>query len=337
MFDNYKPSLPSAAVIFTVAATFVSFIVVVAKAFIGIEAGGEGWWRWDGREAEEYGSVVFASIFMILSLAGVVRLAQKAFLGPTDFQVGVLGGSMAMYANMALCCFLYFVSFGQEQQEMEGGYLLMSIVSVVFAFVYGAATAGLIFMVKKNSLGITSSDATDSRFESISSAQSSAHIDVMHDVWKFVSIFSVAGIALSFLLGFISLFTEEGERMREEGVVFNFLLTTAWTLLLAVGMRTLGDRSFGRSKATTESEVGFFFGCSVYFATLTLLLAFLFGGNPLGDGAPDGPSGSLLFAFSCFTSAMGYFVFGYLVSRYHISILHVNKDEVQSDYVVMGL
>ena len=191
MFDNYKPSLPSAAVIFTVIATFVSFIVVVAKAFIGIEAGGEGWWRWDGREAEEYGSVVFASIFIILSLAGVVRLAQKAFLGPTDFQVGVLGGSMAMYANMALCCFLYFVSFGQEQEEMEGGYFLMSIVSIVFALVYGAATAGLIFMVKKNSLGITSSEATDSRFESISSAQSSAHIDVMHDLWKFISIFSI--------------------------------------------------------------------------------------------------------------------------------------------------
>ena len=380
-----------------VTTTVITLLILIGKTLSSIEIDNEGRWGWDGREAEEYGPIVFTCIVLILGLLGVVRVGYKPILFlflPTtttkttnnDFQIGQLGGSLFCFTNMAILSFFTFVNMEQrendnngnnnngnngqrwldeynnnnyqqqqEREEMEEGYMekVMTITSLIIALVYGLVTVGLFILIQKNSLFITTTtnnddDTTRRRFDNINSIQSSAHSDVLMDGWKFLSLFSIVGVSVSFVCGIISvLFTEDGERMREEGNVYNFLLTCFWTLLLVIAMKIIGNKIFGRTKDTTEVQVGFFCGCLMFFAITSLLLAGLYGGwNPFDDRGGggrrqlDGVMGSLLFGYSCFTISMSYFVFGYLVFKYSVSIIHVNIDEVQSstgEYVAMVL
>ena len=324
-----------------------------------IEIDDEGKRRWDGREAEEYGVLIFNSVFMVVTVGFLAAMGITTLRAPTtSFRIGVLAGSTAMYANMALLSFFYFISFekqedeqgrrglegnnndydnnNNENDEIEEGRMqkIMSIMSLVFAFGYGIVSIIIIMSTKS----MATSQADNESFDSVNVVQSSAHTDVLADVWKFLSIFSVVATAISFVAGFVSLFTEEGDRMREEGELFNLLLISAWTILLVGGLYVLGKRSFVRHSSTSQIEVGFFAGALYFFGAASLLLAGLYGGFSIdgGRGGMEDSVGYLIFAFSCFTFAMVYLAFVSLVSRYHMSILHVNNDEVASDYVPMN-
>ena len=106
---------------------------------------------------------------------------------------------------------------------------IMSIMSLVFAFGYGIVSIIIIMSTKS----MATSQADNESFDSVNVVQSSAHTDVLADVWEFLSIFSVVATAISFVAGIVSLFTEEGDRMREEGELFNLLLISAWTILFS--------------------------------------------------------------------------------------------------------
>jgi len=341
--------------------TVVSYISILNKVVASIEIDDDGERRWDGREAEEYGVLVFAAVFMTIGMAFLVAVGFKTFRAPTGFQVGVLGGSAAMYANMALLCCFYFINFepqegedrrqlennnddyndnynNNEEDEMEEGRMqkIMLIMSLVIALVYGSISA---FILRSNFIAITQDDTQ--QLDSTKSFQSSAHVDVLADSWKFISVFSIVATFISFVLGIVSLFTEEGERMREEGNVYSFLISVTWTLLLVSALTILGNRTFGRIRSTSQTEVGFFVGTLNFFAAGALLITGLYGGFsiPFGEGnrgrGEEGSLGSLVFAFSCCAFALAYLAFASLLSRYHMSILHVNKDEIVSDYFPM--
>jgi len=335
-------------------ATLVTFIFIIAKVMVSIEIDDEGQRRWDGRDAEEYGVLVFAGIFMMVTLAFLAAMVFKLFQSPTNFRVGVLGGSTAMYANMTLLCCFYFISFetkeneqrrrrlvdnnyyyyqeDETEDEMEEGRMqkIMSTASFIFALGYGAMSALIIASTKS----IAAGQYGDHRFKSTDAVQSSAHADILNDSWIMLSVFSIITMAISFIAGFVSLFTEEGERMREEGEAYNYLLTTGWTLLIVSALRVLGNRSFSRSRDISQTEVGFFAGALYFFGAAALLTAGLYGGGG-ADRGMERPVASLIFVFSCFTFAMAYLAFGRLVMRYYTSILHVNGDEVVSEYVAM--
>lgn len=219
-----------------------------------IEIDDEGKRRWDGREAEEYGVMIFNSVFMVVTVGFLAAMGITTLRAPTtSFRIGVLAGSTAMYANMALLSFFYFISFekqedeqgrrglegnnndydnyNNENDEIEEGRMqkIMSIMSLVFAFGYGIVSIIIIMSTKS----MATSQADNESFDSVNVVQSSAHTDVLADVWKFLSIFSVVATAISFVAGIVSLFTEEGDRMREEGELFNLLLISAWTILFS--------------------------------------------------------------------------------------------------------
>lgn len=292
---------------FLAVSTLIIIIVILSKFGGNNDENGDGnndesWWEmWEGREAEERGQLMFAGVWMLLVLSFLSVAGFKTFRAPTMFRVGVLAGSMVMYANLALVvCFFFMNLEGQEEggnnnnnqdrrymeennnynnnqqreEEEEGrGQRILSIFGLVLFIAYGALSAF--------TLWISKSFAQDHGVNELEKSQSSGHVDVLADAFKHLSVFSVIGIAITFIIGFLSLFTEDAERMREEGFVYNFLLVSAFVLLIVVGLAVAGYRIFRRNPSITQLEVGFFNGCLYFFCGVTLLLAGLYGGFSL--------------------------------------------------------
>jgi len=358
----------------------ITLIVILSKIFGTLEVNDEGEREW-GREAEEYGVIVVAAIFMMTALVFLVAMWFRIPLDTNTkpFRIGLLVGSTAMYANIFLLSRLYFYNFESDEEddeqgnrrflannnnnyyndnnngngeEMEEGRMqqIMSTASLIFFFVYVLASV-LIFMIGQKFIARNEHDSSgthdalsgEAKTIEIASNAATAHADVLTDLWKSLTIFSIASTIFSIIIGFISLFGEEGERMREEGKVYNFLYTALYTLVLLSILFAMGKRTFSRKVSISEKEVGGFVGVLYFFGVGCLFLACLYGGIAVtlfnGEGAGRGmeeqSAGSLVFAFFCFTFAMAYFTFASMLSKYQLSILHVNNETVASDYVAM--
>jgi len=314
---------------------------------------GEKEWWWDGPEAEERGQLIFACVWSIIVLFFLSFVGYRTFRYPTTFRFGMLGGSLALYANLCLCICFYFINFERSEENNNGRYLqnnyqnynnyreedeegrgqkMLSVFGLVTTLLYASLSAFTIWSSAK------AAGEEDHGVDDLAESQSSAHVDVLSDAFKHLSAFSVIGVGISFLVGIISLFAEEAERMREEGEVYNFLMITGWMSLVAFGLRIAGRRVFKRSSIISQLEVGFFTGCLYFFCASAFAMASLYGGfsmEALVDGRRgglEGPSGSLLFSFVCFTFGLAYLSFAALLNKYHPSILHANRDSIESDY-----
>ena len=317
---------------------------------------GEREWWWEGPEAEERGQLIFACVWSIIVLVALSIVGYKTFRYPTTFRLGMLGGSLALYANLCLCICFYFINF-ERREENNGRYLqnnyqyynnnnnnyreedeegrgqkMLSVFGLVTTLLYASLSAFTLWSSSKVA------GEEDHGVDDLAESQTSGHVDVLSDGFRHLSAFSVIGVGISFLVGITSLFAEEGERMREEGDVYNFLMIAGWMSLVVVGLGFAGWRVFKRSPIISQLEVGFFTGCLYFFCASAFAMAGLYGGfslEALADGrrgGPEGPAGSLFFSFVCFTFGLAYLSYAVLLNKYHPSILHANRDSIESDY-----
>lgn len=317
---------------------------------------GEREWWWEGPEAEERGQLIFACVWSIFVLAALSIVGYKTFRYPTTFRLGMLGGSLALYANLCLCICFYFINY-ERREENNGRYLqnnyqyytnnnnnyreedeegrgqkMLSVFGLVTTLLYASLSAFTLWGSSK------AAGEEDHGVDDLAESQTSGHVDVLSDAFRHLSVFSVIGVGISFLVGITSLFAEEAERMREEGKVYNFLMIAGWMSLVVAGLGFAGWRVFKRSPIIGQLEVGFFTGCLYFFCASAFAMAGLYGGFSLEAlvdgrrGGPEGPAGSLFFSFVCFTFGLAYLSYAALLNKYHPSILHANRDSIESDY-----
>ena len=79
-----------------------------------------GEWWWEGPESEERGYLMFACVWSIIVLVFICLVGYRTFRYPTAFRNGVLGGSLAMYANLCLCICFYFINFEKREENNNG-------------------------------------------------------------------------------------------------------------------------------------------------------------------------------------------------------------------------
>ena len=86
------------------------------------------------------------------------------------------------------------------------------------------------------------------------------NISVFQHVWKFISILSIFTLSFQLLRVFIQFFGEHGERMREEGLVYNMFMVVLWTLVLVSVVFLVGKKVMIKKEWTNGAGVGALIG-----------------------------------------------------------------------------
>lgn len=332
---------------FIASVNFISYITILIQMFLNTQVNDEGQREWNGPGAEDFSSVLFAVVALLCVLAylsiGVYKIYKNVNESSSNIMLGRMTGSYVAYATLCMMACLHFCNFSREERqqneddgnnEMPEGYIqyLVSAISFAFALSFMFLAIGTVFAQKK----YVAYTAGGPKVEVDATAASTA-VDIFMSLFKFLSIYSIAGIALPLILCIISFFTEEGQRMREEGSVWNMLLSSLFLLSLTIGIYIVGTKIMNGNGDVCETKFTAFSTFISFFGITCILGAFIMSGFyiPIGEEwdmnrmMDDGPMGSMLLSIVLFTMGMGYLAYSYLFNTYegHVATVIVKKDE----------
>lgn len=168
--------------------------------------------------------------------------------------------------------------------------------------------------------------------------EKTGHIGMFRDVWRFASYLSIGIMSIQTLRVFIWLFGERGERMREEGLIYNTFMVVLWSLMLT------GITFFASYKAMVKKEwtdavgVGALGGCYMGLGLTFFMVFLLYCFASLDDKMEqEMPISVSISACAFFLFTLNIFL-GWLTLKYSDSILadiSENKGEACSDYHTM--
>lgn len=299
-----------------VISTMVAWIVIRFKVESLIEVDDEGNRRWDGPEAERYRLVSVASMYnlvvlVLIVVGSIVLFARKK--SSSTFSMGLVGGAMAMYANLAFLCCWYFVSFHSQEEEDENegqGRRLGNYDYSNYNYDKNGNLNYNNYNYNNNNNNYNYNQEEEEEQEGklqrmlsltsllvavvygilstvlyrTTSNQAAAKAEdtttILNDVWNFTSNFSLATVGFCFLTGFLSLFIgngngeeEEHRREEEEGATIGNFLLIAAHLLVLLGVLRVWGT---RCMATAPS--GFWVGSLLCLAAPTLFVTIVYGG-----------------------------------------------------------
>ena len=169
-------------------------------------------------------------------------------------------------------------------------------------------------------------------------AQGRAYLEVLSDAWRVIAAVTVVAILVAIAVAMIPFFIEEGERMREEGMVYNFVFIVVWLAflfgaLLVLGRRVLGVGTWG------EAQAGALNGALLFFSGLCLLLFLLYGSFRIEERhEEDGTLGGSTFSLLCLFLSVTYLTFGAGMFKYHSFVdwdISTERGGVSDDFVRM--
>jgi uncharacterized membrane protein len=95
---------------------------------------------------------------------------------------------------------------------------------------------------------------------SLSPQEKTGQIVVFQQVWKFVSTLSVVTLSFQLFRAFVQFFGEQGERMREEGLIYNMFMVVFWLLVLVSVVFLAGRKVMIKKEWTNGAGVGALIG-----------------------------------------------------------------------------
>ncbi|GFH61773.1 predicted protein [Chaetoceros tenuissimus] len=333
---------------FIASVNFISYITILVQMFLNTQVNNEGQRQWNGPGAEENSSVLFTVVALMACLTYFSVVIYKIYKNENETSsssmIGRMTGSYAAYATLCMMACLHIINFSREEREennqdnenneMPEGYIqyLVSAISFAFALSFMFLAMGTVFAQKK----YVAYTAGGQKAE-VDATSASTAVDIFKSLFKFLSVYSIVGIALPLILCIVSSFTEEGQRMREEGSIWNMLLSSLFLLSVAIGVYIVGTKIMNGNSNVCETKFGAFTAFLSFFGITCLVGATIISGFyiPIGEEwdmnrqmMEDGPMGSMFLSIALFTMGLGYLAFAYLFKTYeeHVATVFVKKD-----------
>lgn len=101
-------------------------------------------------------------------------------------------------------------------------------------------------------------------------------LDMLANFWKILSPATVITFGILLIATSLSLITEDGDRLRDEGDVFNLIAVLTWLLMTSVGLAIIGRAVLGRQSQEGTLHIGLLAGGGEYFSGLLLLVSILY-------------------------------------------------------------
>ena len=254
--------------------------------------------EWDPDFKQEEKEAVKIVICLLLLIVGCISLFVFAVFVwhetrgyKTKLSVGCFSALIFMFGQMMFLSYWYFSNFERRQMEGEGGqqrrYLnnennnnnnqnenynnnynqaqemteeellayhqkVTSSVVIVMALMYSVLSIYMYEWAKK--LPTAQSAA------SLSPQEKAGQIIVFQQVWKFISTLSVVTLSFQLFRAFVQFFGEQGERMREEGLIYNMFMVVFWLLVLVSVVFLAGRKVMIKKEWTNGAGVGALIG-----------------------------------------------------------------------------
>eukprot|EP00985_Skeletonema_marinoi_P005899 scaffold2559_cov76-Skeletonema_marinoi.AAC.1 len=168
--------------------------------------------------------------------------------------------------------------------------------------------------------------------------EKTGQISVFKDVWKSASYLSLGILSLQTLRIFIWFFGERGERMREEGLIYNTFMVSLWALMLTGIAFFAGYKAMVKKEWTDAIGVGALGGCYIGLGVTFFMVFVLYCFASLDDRMEQEMSISVSISVCAFFLFTLNIFLGCLTLKYSDSILadiSENEGEANSDYYNM--
>jgi len=250
--------------------------------------------RRDDPEAAQARKLAFAMIWIMLSALSLAAMGFFTWWKKTGtaFRIGILGGSTVMMVNMAIASTLYFWSFAQAEEDEDYNYngnnrrlpeddnevILQSEHTFAIVCIYVAAIYAVlsIFVLRSHDKEADTAEEEGQEEEKDIMIKGKAYVDILSDVWNGISIISLVPLIVILFVAFVPLADEdEGERVREEGYIWNLIYLSFWMVAVVIGTILFGRHILGGKGS--QVLLGVFTGGLLFFAASEFLLAALYG------------------------------------------------------------
>ena len=234
-----------------------------------------------------------------------------------------------------------------EEREMDGEELLVyerkviSSCTIILGCVYIALSAYLYKVGRKLVETGTpqSSGIANNNDAQLHQGRSAGHMDFLSDLWTLLSSATIVIFVMLFLATCVlSAGDEEGERMREEGAIYNLIMVLVCMIMLSSGVFFIGRKTLGGKKLDGTLGVGLLSGTTMYYSLL-LFMVFLMYVNPTFEERrrEDGAGSATATAAACFFLSLLHLAFSLGMYKYQSSIIGTMKgvdaitDDVRND------
>mmetsp|Transcript_24614 Transcript_24614/g.34740 ORF Transcript_24614/g.34740 Transcript_24614/m.34740 type:complete len:415 (+) Transcript_24614:103-1347(+) len=258
----------------------------------------------------------------------------------TAFRIGTLGGSTVMMVNMAVVCILYFWSFRPEEEDENNNnnnnnnrYLpeddnevilqdehTFAVISIWLAAIFAVLS---IFVLRSHNKEADTAEEQDSEKEAEETLiKGKAYADILSDIWTGISVISIVPFIVILCVAFVPLFDEdEGERVREEGYIWNLIYLSFWMIAVVIVTIVMGRRVLGGKGC--QVQLGVFTGGLLFFAASEFLLAVLYGSFQIDERRREDRNalGSTGFAYVCMFLALIHGLFSIGMFKYGQSMI----------------
>ena len=164
-------------------------------------------------------------------------------------------------------------------------------------------------------------------------AKGAVRLDMLSNIWKLLAPTTVLAFLVLLISASFSLMGEGGDRLREEGDIFNLIAVLAWLFVTSFGLAVLGHNVLGRKSSDGTLAIGLLAGGGEYFSGLLLLVAILYF-NPLRNRGPDdGPIAAVATSFACFLLSSLHLGFSLWTKKYKRSISSAIPIEEEEGYI----
>lgn len=164
-------------------------------------------------------------------------------------------------------------------------------------------------------------------------AKAAVRLDMLSNIWMLLAPTTVLTFLVLLISASCSLIGEGGDRLRDEGDIFNLIAILAWLLITSIGLAVLGRNVLGRMSSDGTLGIGLLAGGGEYFSGLLLLVAILYF-NPLRDRGPeDGPIVAVATYFACFLLSSLHLGFSLWTKKFKRSISSAIPIEEEEGYI----
>jgi hypothetical protein len=152
-------------------------------------------------------------------------------------------------------------------------------------------------------------------------AKGEVRLDMLANLWRFLAPSTAITFGILLVATIISLMAEGGNRLRDEGDVFNLIAILAWLLVTSIGLTMLGLTVLGRQSAEGTLHIGLLAGGGEYFSGLLLLVSILYFSPILRNRrVEDEHIAAIVTSFACFLLCIFHLGFSMWTKKYKRSI-----------------